>query len=76
MTGDCPHRIELETPRRKANALCIEAGYFLVPRCRLKPPDHWPEGMVTRWLWSGGDATVLGRCSKSCPLTAKKGEKS
>jgi hypothetical protein len=77
MRENCPHRLELETPRRRANALCIEAGYFPIPRCKLKPPDHWPEGMVIRWLWSGGgDPTVLGKCSRSCPMDEKKGEKS
>ena len=72
----CPHRLELETVRRSANALCIEATFFPIPRCKLKPPDHWPEGMVIRWLWSGGDGTILGKCYGTCPLDKEKEEKS
>lgn len=63
----CRFRIDLELPRRPANALCIEIC-TPVPRCTLKPPSHWPEGMVLRWLASGGEALVLGKCIGNCPL--------
>lgn len=76
MRVNCIHLIELETLRRPANALNIEVGAFPAPRCKLKPPADWPEGMVSRWLLSGGDAMVLGRCSKPCPLDKERGEKS
>lgn len=32
------------------------------------PPEHWPEGMVLRWLLSGGSPLVLGHCNDDCPL--------
>lgn len=63
----CQYRIELELPRRPANALNIEIATPF-PRCTLKPPAHWPEGMVLRWLASGGEALVLGKCTRNCPL--------
>jgi hypothetical protein len=65
----CPSRIELSVERRPGNALNLEIG-APQPRCKLKPPSHWPtgRGTVTRWLASGGDALVLGHCSARCPL--------
>lgn len=38
-----------------------------LPRCKQKPPKDWPEGMVGRWLGSGGGPEVLGACSGNCP---------
>jgi hypothetical protein len=69
-SSGCPHRIALEVPRRPRNALNVEVGTPL-PRCRLRPPTHWPEEApsVTRWLLSGGSALMLGLCScRACPL--------
>jgi hypothetical protein len=64
----CKSRIELDTPRRPGNALNIEIG-TPAPRCMNKRPDHWGESMTAiRWLASGGDALVLGVCSRSCPI--------
>jgi hypothetical protein len=62
----CKARIELATPRRRANALNLEVGQP-ADRCSYKTPAHWPEGMWLRWIGSGGDATVLGTCSRDCP---------
>lgn len=65
----CPHRIELETPRRPVNALNVEVG-TPAPRCAKRIPEHWSkETSAIRWLWSGGSPLVFGRCgSSSCPL--------
>lgn len=64
----CPHRVEMPTPRRPGNALNVEIG-TPAPRCKVRPPTHWgDETSVARWLLSGGDALVLGRCSRArCP---------
>jgi hypothetical protein len=72
MKKDCPHRIEFELQRRRANALNVEPIQPM-PRCKLKPPKHWgsPERaceLAIRWLWSGGDGMVFGKCSGRCPL--------
>lgn len=68
MSAHCPHRIELPTPRRRANALNIEVG-TPAPRCGLKEPDHWPnKNMALRWRLSGGSPLVFGLCSEECPL--------
>lgn len=68
----CPHRIELEVPRRRANALNIEVGTPL-PRCARRLPERWPEGSsAVRWLWSGGSALVFSHCGYAgCPLKKK-----
>ena len=63
----CRYRIDLELPRRPVNGLNIEIG-APASRCTLKPPAHWPDGMVLRWLASGGEALVLGKCTGNCPL--------
>jgi hypothetical protein len=64
----CPKRIVLPIERRPGNALNVEIGQPM-DRCRLRPPSHWPEGMVGRWLASGGSALVLGVCCAArCPL--------
>lgn len=70
-TSDCKSRIELPVPRRPANALNVEIG-TPAPRCLNKRPTHWPHTMsAIRWMASGGDALVFGRCSRNCPLRAK-----
>lgn len=66
LRGDCDQRIEKDVERRRANALNVEIGAPM-PRCKMKPPSHWPDGMVARWLLSGGDALVLGLCAGRCP---------
>lgn len=64
----CPFLIELPVPRRTRNALNVEVGTPL-PRCKLKIPENWVNARVTaeRWLFSGGDALILGVCSRDCP---------
>jgi hypothetical protein len=65
----CRYRVELEVLRRRCNGLNVEIG-IPIPRCRLKPPEEWPNGavMVGRWLLSGGSPLVLGHCTPgNCP---------
>lgn len=66
----CAERIELDVERRPGNALNLEIG-APVPRCRLRPPEHWGDRApsVSRWLRSGGSPLVLGHCEcRGCPL--------
>ncbi len=53
---------------RRANALNVEP---LQPsaRCLNRKPAHWPASMsALRWVGSGGEALVFGRCEAShCP---------
>lgn len=65
----CPERVELEVPRRPANALNVEVGAPRA-RCRLKPPEAWngADPRAARWLLSGGSPLVLGTClCTKCP---------
>jgi hypothetical protein len=66
--ANCPSRVNLGTPARKANALNIEVGQPL-PRCMEKPPEHWGPNApsVLRWIGSGGNLLVLGHCDANCP---------
>lgn len=66
--ANCPHRRVPPSPRRPANALNLEAGYFPLARCTAKPPADWPANMVLRWLGSGGELFVFGLCSPDCAL--------
>lgn len=63
----CAARLAPAPERRRANALNVEIG-APSPRCTFKAPEHWPDGMVGRWLRSGGSPLVLGHCSADCPL--------
>jgi len=70
----CRYLIEIDPVRRPGNVICVEP-IQPVPRCQLKAPKHWGKteeerrSMAVRWLWSGGDAMVLGICSRyNCPL--------
>ncbi len=65
----CPNRVEAELERRPVNGLNVEIG-APAPRCKLRTPEHWPEGVgAARWLASGGSALVLAPCSGGpCPL--------
>lgn len=65
----CEHRIEVQTPPRPVNGLNIEIA-TPQPRCIQKPPKHIknPEHFhALRWILSGGDPLVFGRCSSNCP---------
>ena len=63
----CQSRVEIAPLRRPANALNIEIGTPMA-RCMNKRPSHWTEKMTAiRWLASGGEALVLGVCSRNCP---------
>jgi hypothetical protein len=64
--ASCRHRRQLATPRGM-NALNIEAS-TPAARCILRPPRHWPPGMVLRWVGSGGDLLVFGQCARDCAL--------
>lgn len=67
MSEKCKFLITPKLERRPANALNIEIA-TPCPRCTLKPPEDWPEGMVLRWLGSGGTPFVLGACMPNqCP---------
>lgn len=68
LSATCAHRIEIDVPRRPANALCVEVGTPL-PRCSRKLPPHWTGtgASALRWLASGGSPLVLGLCSPNCP---------
>lgn len=67
MAGDCPFIADVHMERRPANALCVEA-MAPTPRCTLRPPGDWPEGMALRWLGSGGSPLVFGPCTPlACP---------
>jgi len=73
MNKDCSHLVEVDVPRRPANALNVEVGTPL-PRCKLKAPEEWrgrePRSgfsLVIRWLGSGGSPFVLGACTPNCP---------
>jgi hypothetical protein len=67
--ADCPWRIVADLPRRPANALNVEVGTPL-PRCRMKPPEHWGDKApgAARWLASGGSSLVFGPCSRNCGI--------
>lgn len=60
----CRFRVEAPLERRPANALNLEIGQPAA-RCTLRYPEHWPDGMVLRWLGSGGSPLVLGVCAGS-----------
>jgi hypothetical protein len=69
----CCDRVEMDVPRRPANALNVEVG-TPAARCRQMTPEHWddadPRGY--RWLASGGSPLVLGHCARvTCPREAK-----
>lgn len=68
----CSERVEMDVPRRPANALNVEVGTPL-PRCRLKTPASWRgfDPRATRWLLSGGDPLVLGPCQQCKGSTDK-----
>lgn len=77
MNKDCSHRVEVDVPRRPANALNVEVG-TPAPRCKLKVPEDWAGreprsglSLAARWMWSGGSPLVFGVCTpncKSCPV--------
>lgn len=72
----CGNRIEVDVPRRPANALNVEVGTPF-PRCTLRLPSNWGERApsAARWLLSGGDALVFGYCALyACPLRIADGE--
>ena len=69
MSEECLFLTGVPMERRPANALCVEAMEAL-PRCTLRPPGDWPEGMVLRWLGSGGSPLVFGPCT---PMACPKG---
>lgn len=63
---NCPHRRELPTPRRPANALNVECG-TPQDRCMLRSPD----GRGDVWALSGGSLLAYGYCTQnSCPRGA------
>ena len=63
----CPHRREFGS-FRSVNAFRLEPQ-APADRCTQQPPATWPPGMILRWLGSGGDTLVFGRClERTCPL--------
>jgi len=68
----CPHRVSCDprSDRRRGNHLNIEHVMVFPIRCLLKRPKHWPENVLSaRWIMSGGNVMVFGRCSMtSCAL--------
>lgn len=66
--GQCQQQVCAPFERRPANALNVEPIQPL-HRCKLKPPEHWPNDGPTasRWLLSGGSPLVFGMCTQACP---------
>ena len=59
---NCPYLRRPRLEPRRSNAFNIEIGAPAL-RCILKPPASWPEGMVLRWIGSGGSLLVFGKCT-------------
>jgi hypothetical protein len=64
----CGSRVVPAFLHRSANALNIEPMQPSA-RCLNRKPEHWPASMsALRWIGSGGEALVFGRCEASqCP---------
>jgi hypothetical protein len=62
---NCPYYLEYNNFNLQRNALRVEIITPL-PRCLLKPPDHWSERAKEKslhWVLSGGDILVFDYCT-------------